>query len=50
MAAASTKPIGLILAMPFTVIAGYAVGRLRSGAFFELVADRAEPTIQKVLN
>jgi putative heme transporter len=42
--------VGLILAVPFTVIAGNAVGRLRSRGFFELVADRAEPTIQKVLD
>jgi predicted PurR-regulated permease PerM len=42
--------VGLILAVPFTVIAGKAVGRLRSRGFFELVADRAEPTIQKVLD
>jgi putative heme transporter len=42
--------VGLILAVPFTVIAGDAVGRLRSRGFFELVADRAEPTIQKVLD
>jgi putative heme transporter len=41
--------VGLILAVPFTVIAGEAVGRLRSRGFFQLVADRAEPTIQKVL-
>jgi putative heme transporter len=41
--------VGLILAVPFAVIAGEAVGRLRSRGFFQLVADRAEPTIQKVL-
>jgi putative heme transporter len=42
--------VGLILAVPFTVIAGEAVGRLRARGFLELVADRAEPTIQKVLD
>jgi predicted PurR-regulated permease PerM len=42
--------VGLILAVPFTVIAGEGVGRLRSRGFLELVADRAEPTIQKVLD
>jgi predicted PurR-regulated permease PerM len=42
--------VGLILAVPFTVIAGKAVGRLRARGFLELVADRAEPTIQKVLD
>jgi predicted PurR-regulated permease PerM len=41
--------VGLILAVPFTVIAGKALGRLRSRGFFTLVADRAEPTIQKML-
>ena len=42
--------VGLILAVPFTVIAGDAVGRLRSRGFFKLVADRAQPTIQKVID
>jgi putative heme transporter len=42
--------VGLILAVPFTVIAGKALGRLRSRGFLTLVADRAEPTIQKMLN
>ena len=42
--------VGLILAVPFTVIAGDAIGRLRSKGFFRLVADRAGPTIQKVLD
>ena len=41
--------VGLILAVPFTVIAANAVGRLRSRGFFKLVADRAEPTVQKAL-
>jgi predicted PurR-regulated permease PerM len=42
--------VGLILAVPFTVIAGNAVGRLRARGFLELVADRAEPAIKKVLD
>ena len=41
--------VGLILAVPFTVIAANAVGRLRSRGFFKLVADRAEPTVQRML-
>ena len=36
--------VGLILAVPFTVIGGNAVGRLRSEGFFTLAADRAEPS------
>jgi putative heme transporter len=42
--------VGLILAVPFTVIAGNAVARLRSRGFLELVADRAEPAIKKALD
>ena len=42
--------VGLILAVPFTVIAGNAVSRLRARGFLELVADRAEPTIRKALD
>ena len=41
--------VGLILAVPFTVIAADAVGRLRSRGFFKLVADRAEPTVRDML-
>ena len=41
--------VGLILAVPFTVIAANAIGRLRSRGFFKLVADRAEPTVQRML-
>ena len=41
--------VGLILAVPFTVIAGNAVGRLRAKGFFRLVAARAEPTMRKAL-
>jgi putative heme transporter len=42
--------VGLILAVPFTVIAGNAIGRLRSRGFFGVVADRAEPTVKDLLD
>ncbi len=42
--------VGLILAVPFVVIAANAVGRLRARGFFKLVADRAQPTMQKMLD
>jgi putative heme transporter len=42
--------VGLILAVPFTVIAANAVGRLRARGFFRLVADRAQPTLQTMLD
>ena len=42
--------VGLILAVPFTVIAAKAIGLLRAKGFFRLVADRAQPTVQKMLN
>jgi predicted PurR-regulated permease PerM len=42
--------VGLILAVPFTVIAAKAIGRLRSRGFFKLVADRAQPAVQKMLD
>ncbi len=42
--------VGLILAVPFTVIAGKALARLRSRGFLTVVADRAQPTIQKMLD
>jgi putative heme transporter len=42
--------VGLLLAVPFTVIAGGLIGRLRSKGFFTLVADRAQPTIQQMLD
>jgi putative heme transporter len=41
--------VGLILAVPFTVIAGDAIGRLRSRGFFRLAADRAQPAVRKML-
>jgi predicted PurR-regulated permease PerM len=42
--------VGLILAVPFTVIAGNAIGRLRSRGFFRVVADRAEPAVKVMLD
>ena len=42
--------VGLILAVPLVVIAANAVGRLRARGFFKLVADRAQPTVQKMLD
>jgi predicted PurR-regulated permease PerM len=42
--------VGLILAVPFTVIAGNALGRLRSRGFFRVVADRAAPTVKGMLD
>ncbi len=41
--------VGLLLAVPFTVIAGHGIGLLRSKGFFKIVADRAEPTVKKML-
>ena len=42
--------VGLLLAVPFTVIAGNGIGRLRERGFFRLVADRAQPTVKQMLN
>jgi putative heme transporter len=42
--------VGLLLAVPFTVIGGDLIGRLRSRGFFTLVADRAEPSVKKILD
>ena len=41
--------VGLILAVPTTVIAKSAFTRLRSGGFFEHMADRAQPAVQRIL-
>jgi len=41
--------VGLILAVPAYVIARSAISRLRSGGFFDNVADRAQPTVQHLL-
>jgi putative heme transporter len=42
--------VGLILAVPFTVIAANAIGRLRSMGFFGRVADRAQPAVKQILD
>jgi len=42
--------VGLILAVPAYVIARSAISRLRSGGFFENVSDRAQPTVQHLLD
>ena len=39
--------VGLLLAVPFTVIAGHGIGLLRSRGFFTIVADRAQPDRQE---
>ena len=41
--------VGLILAVPATVIAGIAAPRLRAGGFFVRVADRAQPAVRRAL-
>ena len=41
--------VGLILAVPATVIAANAFSRLRSGGFIDKVTDRARPTMRRVL-
>ena len=41
--------VGLILAVPATVIAANAFARLRSGGFIDKMADRAKPTVKRVL-
>ncbi len=42
--------VGLILAVPFYVIARDAISRLRSGGFFVDIATRAEPTVRRALS
>ena len=42
--------VGLILAVPATVIASNAIARLRSRGMIERVAERAEPTVQRMLD
>ena len=42
--------VGLILAVPFTMIAVNAIGRLRSRGVFKMVADRAEPRVKGILD
>ena len=41
--------VGLIFAVPLYVIARSGIARLRSGGFFGQVADRAQPTLQRML-
>jgi len=41
--------VGLILAVPATVIAGDAINRLRSGGLIQQMADRAQPTVRRML-
>jgi predicted PurR-regulated permease PerM len=41
--------VGLILAVPFFVIARNAIAHLRSRGVAELVADRAKPAVRRIL-
>ena len=41
--------VGLILAVPAAVIAADAITRLRSGGYLDKMADRAEPTVRRIL-
>jgi putative heme transporter len=41
--------VGLILAVPATVIASNGIARLRSRGSLERVAERAEPTVRRIL-
>jgi putative heme transporter len=42
--------VGLILAVPAAVIASTGIGRLRSRGSLARVAERAEPTVRRILN
>jgi predicted PurR-regulated permease PerM len=42
--------VGLILAVPVTVIAADAISRLRSRGVIDQVADRAKPALQGMLD
>jgi putative heme transporter len=42
--------VGLILAVPATVIASNAIARLRSRGTLARVAERAEPTVRRILD
>jgi len=42
--------VGLILAVPFYVIATSGIARLRSAGLIDQVADRAQPTLQHMLD
>ncbi|HET6833977.1 MAG TPA: AI-2E family transporter, partial [Acidimicrobiales bacterium] len=41
--------VGLILAVPVWVIAGNAITRLRSKGVVQMVAKRAQPTVNQLL-
>jgi putative heme transporter len=41
--------VGLILAVPFTVIAANFIGRLRRRGILDVVAEKAEPTVKSML-
>ena len=42
--------VGLILAVPVYVVARDAIGRFRSRGLVEMVADRAQPTVDRLLD
>jgi putative heme transporter len=42
--------VGLILAVPFYVIAASGIARLRSAGLIDQIADRAQPTLQRMLD
>jgi predicted PurR-regulated permease PerM len=42
--------VGLILAVPATVIASNGIARLRSRDSLERVAERAQPTVRRILS
>ena len=42
--------VGLILAVPATVIAANAITRLRARGSLERVAERAQPTVRRILS
>ncbi|HEV2919334.1 MAG TPA: AI-2E family transporter, partial [Actinomycetota bacterium] len=42
--------VGLILAVPATVIASNGIGRLRARGSLARVAERAEPTVRRILD
>ena len=42
--------VGLILAVPATVIASNGIARLRARGSLSRVAERAEPTVRRILS
>ena len=42
--------VGLILAVPATLVAGNAIARLRRRGVMDQVADRAEPVVRRALD